>query len=210
MCRKLRMRWFFDVSKVKESSFLNWTSLKIGPNQKYVGLKILFSIENRDLRTTIIYLIVFFIWNWHENIKVKFKISGSFFIDLSQKSVFSGWGSADVTSLLSFISKSHIKFSKYNNMKLSLRRPLRRKFRMRWFFDISKVKESSFFKTVLTDPPQIFDAHLLENTDLSSSRFHFSVGFISRSCFESDCFIAYPNEWDWREKERCLFTLTNF
>ena len=24
---KLRMRWVFDVSKVKESSFLNWTSL---------------------------------------------------------------------------------------------------------------------------------------------------------------------------------------
>ena len=48
-------------------------------------------------------------------------------------------------------------------------------------------------RTSLT-PPQIFDAHLLENTDLSSSRFHFSVGFISRSCFESDGFIAYSNE----------------
>ena len=31
-----------------------------------------------------------------------------------------------------------------------------------------------FFKSDLTDPPQIFDAHLLENTDLSPSRFHFS------------------------------------
>ena len=28
---------------------------------------------------------------------------------------------------------------------LTLRRPLRRKLLMRWFFDISKVKESSFF-----------------------------------------------------------------
>ena len=37
----------------------------------------------------------------------------------------------------------------------------------------------------LTDPPQIFDAHLLENINLSTSSFHFSVGFISRSCFES-------------------------
>ena len=57
--------------------------------------------------------------------------------------------------------------------ELTLRRPLRRKFRMRRFFDVSKVKESSFFKSDLTDPPQIFDAHLLETTDLSPSRFHF-------------------------------------
>ena len=41
---------------------------------------------------------------------------------------------------------------------------------------------------------QIFDAHLLENTDLSPSRFHFSVGFISRSCFESDGFIDNSKE----------------
>ena len=78
--------------------------------------------------------------------------------------------------------------------KLSLRRPLRKKLQMRWFFDVSKVKESSFSKSDLTDPPQIFDAHLLENTDLSPSRFHFSVGFISRSCFKSDGLIAYSNE----------------
>ena len=71
---------------------------------------------------------------------------------------------------------------------------MRKKLYMRWFFDVSKVKELSFSKSDLTDPPQIFDAHLLENTDLSPSRFHFSVGFISRSCFESDGFIAYSNE----------------
>ena len=65
---------------------------------------------------------------------------------------------------------------------------------MRWFFDVSKVKESSFYKSDLIDPPQIFDAHLLETTDLSPSRFHFPVGLISRSCFESDGFIAYSNE----------------
>ena len=40
---------------------------------------------------------------------------------------------------------------------------------MRWFFDVSKVKESSFSKSDLTDPPQIFDAHLLENTNLGPS-----------------------------------------
>ena len=36
---------------------------------------------------------------------------------------------------------------------LTLTRPLRRKLRMRWFFDIFLVKESSFFfKSDLTDP----------------------------------------------------------
>ena len=77
---------------------------------------------------------------------------------------------------------------------LTLRRPLRKRLLMRWFFDVSKEKESSFSKSDLTDPPHIFDAHLLEITDLSPSRFHYSVGFISRSCFDSDGFIAYPNE----------------
>ena len=33
-----------------------------------------------------------------------------------------------------------------------------------------------FFKSDLTDPTQIFDAHLLEETHLSPSTFHFSVG----------------------------------
>ena len=32
-------------------------------------------------------------------------------------------------------------------------------------FGVFKVKESSFFKSDLTDPPQIFDVHLLENTN---------------------------------------------
>ena len=65
---------------------------------------------------------------------------------------------------------------------------------MRWFFD--QVKESSFFfKSDLTDPHQIFEAHFLETTDLSPSSFHFSVGFISRSYFESDGFIAYSNDF---------------
>ena len=89
-----------------------------------------------------------------------------------------------------------IRFQNYivHNYDLTLTRPLRRKLRMRWFFDVSKVKESSFFKSDLTDPPQIFDAHLLENTNLSPSSFHFSVGFYIKICFESDGFIAYSNE----------------
>ena len=55
---------------------------------------------------------------------------------------------------------------KVRNQELTLRRPLRKKLRMRWFFDVSG-KESSFFKSDFTDPPQIFNAHLLENTNLS-------------------------------------------
>ena len=54
---------------------------------------------------------------------------------------------------------------------LTLRRSLRKKFRMRWFFDVSKVKESRFFKSDLTDPPQFFYSHLLENTNFSPSIF---------------------------------------
>ena len=51
-----------------------------------------------------------------------------------------------------------------------------------------------FFKSDLTDPHQIFDAHLLANTNLRPFRFHFSVGLISIPYFESDGFIAYSNE----------------
>ena len=43
-------------------------------------------------------------------------------------------------------------------------------------------------------PPQIFDVHLLKDKNLSSSSFHFQWVFITRSCLESDDFIAYSNE----------------
>ena len=97
--------------------------------------------------------------------------------------------------MFSVISKFKLAWNA-NTVNLTLTRPLR----IRWFFDLFKVKESSFFKSDLTDPLQIFYAHLLTNTNLSPSRFHFSVGFITISCFESDGFIAYSNVWDWREK----------
>ena len=78
---------------------------------------------------------------------------------------------------------------------ITLTRPLRRKLRIRWVFDISKVKEPSFFlNRTLLAPPQIFDAHLLENFNLSPSSFHFPVGFYIKICFETDGFIAYSNE----------------
>ena len=57
---------------------------------------------------------------------------------------------------------------------------LRKKLRMRWFFDVSKVKESSFFKSDLTDLTDFtLDAHLFENINFSFSKlnalkkFHF-------------------------------------
>ena len=40
-----------------------------------------------------------------------------------------------------------------------------------------------FFKSDLTDPSQIFDAHLLKNTNLSPSSFHFSLGFYIKIMF---------------------------
>ena len=47
--------------------------------------------------------------------------------------------------------------------QLIFRRPLRRKLRMRWFFDVSKVKESVFLNRTSLTLHQIFDAYLLEN-----------------------------------------------
>ena len=38
-------------------------------------------------------------------------------------------------------------------------------------------EEVEFFKSKLTNPPQFFDADLLENANLSPSSFHFSVSF---------------------------------
>ena len=67
-------------------------------------------------------------------------------------------------------------------MLLTLRRPLRKKLRMRWFFDVSKVKESSFSKSDLTDPPQIFNARLLENTNLSLSK----LKNLKKICFDQE------------------------
>ena len=57
---------------------------------------------------------------------------------------FMGQGTAKSTLYFSLIILNFI---------LTLTRPLRSKLRMRWFFDVSKVKESSFLKLDLTDPP---------------------------------------------------------
>ena len=66
--------------------------------------------------------------------------------------------------LLNTIVCLKVRFEKDISSYFTLTRPLRKKLRMRWFSDVSKVKESGFFKSDLTDSPHIFDAHLLENT----------------------------------------------
>ena len=77
---------------------------------------------------------------------------------------------------------------------------MRRKLRMRWFFDISKVKESN-----LTDPNQIFDAHLLETTDLSPSRFHFQLVLYQDYVLSQMIVkLIWTNETG-EKKKRCLY-----
>ena len=65
-------------------------------------------------------------------------------------------------------------------MEVNPQAPVAQKVRMRWFFDVSDVKQSSFFKSDLTDPPQIFDARLLENTNLSPSE----LKTLKKFCFD--------------------------
>ena len=95
-----------------------------------------------------------------------------------------------------------------NGFHLTLRRPLRKNCGWGGFSTFPRWKSRLFFlnRTSLT-PHQIFDAHLLVNTDLSPSRF--LIGFYIKIIFWVRWFIAYSNEWNWREKERCLFTLTD-
>ena len=62
--------------------------------------------------------------------------------------------------------------------------------------DVSKVEESSFYKLDFTDPTQIFDAHRLEDTNLSPYSFHFSVGFYIKIMFWAKWFyIIINNEY---------------
>ena len=60
-----------------------------------------------------------------------------------------------------------------NKLKFTLRRPLRKKIADEVVFRRFQGEGVEFFKIGPHQPPQFFDAHLLENTDLSPSRFHF-------------------------------------
>ena len=72
-----------------------------------------------------------------------------------------------------------------------------------------EVKEATFFKSDLTDPPQIFYAHLLENIDLSTSRSPFSVSFYIKIMFWVGGFYSLFERMRLKRKKRCLFILTN-
>ena len=63
-------------------------------------------------------------------------------------------------------------------------------------------------RTSLT-PPQIFDAQLLENADLSPSIFHFPVDFYIKIMFWVRWFYSLSERMRLKRKKRCLFTLTN-
>ena len=86
------------------------------------------------------------------------------------------------------------------NLTLTLRRPLRRKLRMRWFFDVSKVKESSFFKSDLTDPSSDFWCASFGKNQFKPLQISFFSRFYIKIVFWVRWFKVYSHEWDWREK----------
>ena len=73
--------------------------------------------------------------------------------------------------LINFVRTSELR-------QLTLTRPLRRKLRMRWLFDLSKVKESSFFlnRTSLT-PPSDFCCASFRKYQFKSFQLSFYSGF---------------------------------
>ena len=75
-----------------------------------------------------------------------------------------------------FWSRNYIYF-------LTLRRPLHRKLRMRWFLDVSKGKESSFFKSDLTDPPSDFCCASFGNYRFKTFQISFFSGFYIKIIF---------------------------
>ena len=67
-----------------------------------------------------------------------------------------------------------------------------------------KIADEFFLNRTSLTPLQIFDAHFLGNTDFSPSRFHFSVGFISRSCFVNNSTIWLKKTWGVRKSREFL------
>ena len=66
---------------------------------------------------------------------------------------------------------------------LTLGRRLRRILRMRWFFDVSKVKESSFSKSDLTDPPSDFSCASFGKYQFKPFQISFFSGFYIKIIF---------------------------
>ena len=91
---------------------------------------------------------------------------------------------------------------------LTLRRPLRRKLRMRWFFDISKVKESSFFKSDLTDPPSDFWCASFGNYRFRPFQISFFSGLYIEIMFWVRWFYTLFERMRFKKK-RTMFIHTN-
>ena len=74
--------------------------------------------------------------------KINLYVNISFQNDLTCKPARPNFGhpAKNLSLNISFESNDPVPF-----MILTLTRPLRRNLRMRWFFDVSKLKESSFF-----------------------------------------------------------------
>ena len=92
---------------------------------------------------------------------------------------------------------------------LTLRRSLRIKVRMRWFFDVSKVKESSFFKSDLTDPPSDFWCSSSGKYRFKPFQISFFSGFYNKIKSWVRLFCSLFERMRLKRKKRCLFTLTN-
>ena len=104
-----------------------------------------------------ILILIFFHSNYRVIHLVWFNVNCSWNIDIGD--LFSCWRTGHDRKKSENASDCFTNLIHYfSNLLLTLTRPLRRKLRMRWFFELSKVKESSFFKSDLTDLPQIFDA----------------------------------------------------
>ena len=107
-----------------------------------------------------------------------------------------------------FANRSHYSTA----WELTLRRPLHKKWGWSGFSTFPRWRSRVFFESDLTDPPQIFDAHLLKNSDLSPSSFHFSVGFYNIKYYQdhvlSQMVLKLIRTNEIEEKKGCLFTIT--
>ena len=95
------------------------------------------------------------------------------------------------------------------NQALTLRRPLRRKVRMRWFFDVFQVKESSFFISDLTDPPSDFWCASFGKYYFKPFKISFFIGFYTKIMFGVRWFYSLFERMRLWSKKLCFFTLTN-
>ena len=109
-------------------------------------------------------------------------------------------------SLISF--KLIVDLKNISVIELTLRRPLRRKLRMRWFFDVSKVKESRFFKLDLTDPPSVFLCASFGNYRFKAFQISFFSGFYIKIIFGVRWFYS-SFERMRLERKRTVFIHTN-